>query len=194
MSVLAALSPEGLNLFSRDQQCCCLRHSLLISPDLLLELLDFSLVLGSEPFKLLLLFQGKCWFFICILGCLAPSLHLPGGQAPLAELGAELGGVQHSGSHHYRLLTGGSTALRVLLERRHYLSLQSPGFPPVVEGVHVNFQLLGKLSDVLIYYLIHAPSHIGFAGLAVTAYCAPPSSPRFRDHSGGIISETRVCD
>ena len=48
----------------------------------------------AELLQLLLLFQGKDWLFIGILGDLPPTLHLLRVQAPFPAVGAELGGVQ----------------------------------------------------------------------------------------------------
>jgi len=42
---------------------------------------------------------------------------------------------------HYHQLVSSSPALWSLLGCRHYLSLQPPGTPPVVERDHVNAQL-----------------------------------------------------
>ena len=75
---------------------------------LLLEPLDFPLVLGTKTFKLLLLFHGEHWLFIGILGCLPPPLDLLRLQTPLAVVGTELGGVEPSGLEHHRELVGGA--------------------------------------------------------------------------------------
>ena len=124
---------EGLPLFSQHQQGRHLRHGLLLALQLLLEGFDLSLVLGVEPFKLLLLLrlgklaglrlQGEHWRLIGILSRLPPAAHLLREEAPLTAVGAEFGFIQASRLHHHR-------------------SLQPPRLPPVVEGHHVNAQLL----------------------------------------------------
>ena len=84
------LSPESLNLFRGELLCRILR-------------LDFYLVLGKEPFQLLLLLrlgelaglrlQGEYWLFVCLLGFLSPPFQLVGVFAPFPAVSAESGGV-----------------------------------------------------------------------------------------------------
>jgi hypothetical protein len=55
---------------------------------LLLEGFDLSLVLGAEPFKLLLLSQGEHWRLIGILSRLPPAAPLLRDEVSLKAVGA----------------------------------------------------------------------------------------------------------
>ena len=63
-------------------------------------------------------------------------------KAPFTAVGTELGGVKGSGLQYDRELVGSTPAFRVLVGCRHHLPLQPPGFPPFVEGDHMDAQLL----------------------------------------------------
>lgn len=74
-------------------------EGLLLAPLLLFEPLDWLLVQGEGPFKLLQLFQGEHWHIVGILGCLAPAFYLLRVQASLQAVGTQisdnqLGGIQ----------------------------------------------------------------------------------------------------
>jgi hypothetical protein len=138
----SAPSEQKASYFSQHQQGRHFGHGLLLALELLLEGLDLPLVLRAELLQLLLLFQGQRWLLIGILGGLPLTLHLLRVQAPFPEVGAELGGFQPSALEHHPELVGSTPAIRVFFGCRHHLSLQSPRLPPVVEGYHVNAQLL----------------------------------------------------
>lgn len=138
----ASSEQKASHFLSQHQQVRHLRHGHLLALELLLESLDLSLVLGSELLQLFFLLQGEHWLFIGILGGLPSTLHLLRKQATLTAVGAEFGGIQASRLHHHCEFVGLTTALRLLLGCRQHLSLQPLGLPPVVEGNHVNVQLL----------------------------------------------------
>jgi hypothetical protein len=86
-------------------------QGLLLAPELLMESLDFLLILGTELLKLLLLLrlgelagqrlQGEHWLFVGILGRLAPPFNLLQVQTPFTAIGAELGGIEPCGLQHH---------------------------------------------------------------------------------------------
>ena len=122
------------------------------SPEILFEPLELPLDLGTEPFKLLLVYgsasspdcvyKGSTGFSLASWdACLLPQFHLLRVQAPLPAVGAQPGGIQPSGIQNHRELAGCTPALRILLRVRHHVALQPPCLPPVVEVAHVNAQL-----------------------------------------------------
>jgi hypothetical protein len=68
------------------------------------------LVLGSEPFKLFLLFYGEHWILIGILSRLPPSAHLLRKESSLTAVGAQLSFIKASRLYHHRELVGGAPA------------------------------------------------------------------------------------
>jgi hypothetical protein len=55
--------------------------------------------------------------------------------------------------------------------------LQPPGLPPLVEGDHVDAQLLRYSGHALPVRRAHPPSDISLDRIAVTTHCSAPSSP-----------------
>ncbi len=114
---------------------------------------------------------------IGILGGLTPAVHLLGEQAPLTAVGRQFGAVQPGGLEEHSELVGRSPALGILLAGRHHLPLQASGLSPLLEGDHVNAQLLGDLVYDLLVRWSHPPADISLESLAVATHRSVPSSP-----------------
>ena len=54
--------------------------------------------------------------------------------------------------------------------------MQQPGLTPLVEGDHVNAQMLGDLDHVLPVRVSHRPEYMSLEDLAVTTHRSVPSS------------------
>jgi hypothetical protein len=77
--------------------------------------LDLPLVLGSEPFKLYLLFYDEHWLLTGILSRLPPSAHMLREESSLTAVGAELSFIKASRLRHHRVLVGGAPAFWFIL-------------------------------------------------------------------------------
>jgi len=119
----SATSEQKASHFFRSTNKGNLRHGLFLSLELLLEGLDFPLVLGAELLLLLLplrlgkfaglRLQGEHWLLVGILGSLAPPFHLLKVQTAFSAIGAELSGIEPCGLEHHRELVGSTPALRL---------------------------------------------------------------------------------
>jgi hypothetical protein len=84
---------------------------------------------------------------------------------------------QAEGIKGWALLAEVAPALGILLGGRHHLSLQPPDLAPLVEGDHVDAQLLGDIRHTLAVGWPHPPADISLDGLAVRTHRSIPSGP-----------------
>jgi hypothetical protein len=100
------------------------------------------------------------------------------GERPVSGLVGEAIGAVHAGDlQHHSELVGSAPALGILLGGRHHLSLQPPGLAPLVEGDHVDPQLLGDLRYYLAVGRPHLRADISLDGLAVRTHRSIPLGP-----------------
>ena len=88
---------------------------MVVSSIVLSEGFALPLVLGAEILQLLLFCHRQHRLGVGILSRLPPALHLLREQAPLAAVGAELGGVEARALQYNRELVDSAPALWLLL-------------------------------------------------------------------------------
>ncbi len=91
-------------------------------------------------------------------------------QTPLPAAGAELGVIQPSGLRRHREFVGNTPVLRLLLGRWHHHSFHLSGLPALVEGDHVEAQLLGDLRSALAVRRADPTTDISQDSLAVRTH------------------------
>ena len=65
----------------------------------------------------------------------------------------------------------------MLLASKNNVTLKAPDLAPLVEGDHVDLQLLGDRRHALTMGWVHPPEDIGFDAFAVTTHQTAQSSP-----------------
>lgn len=74
---------------------------------------------------------------------------LLGEQASLTAVGSQLGGAEPGGHQHHRELVRGAPTLGFFLGGLHHLPQHPPALAPLVDGDHMDAQLLGNLRHAL---------------------------------------------
>lgn len=140
--------------------------SLLLATQLLLQLFDLPLILLVPPLEALLVSRRQQWLGIGILGGLLPA-DLLGEQAPLAAITTKFRRSQTGGLLHHCELVGRAPTFGILLAGGAHLSLQPRGHSQLVEGDHMDSQLVGDLRHALSMGRPHQASDISLDGIAV---------------------------